>query len=401
MTVRIAKQPVNIREKLSELERPIGLKGSELMRAETAQEARDFVSAGRKNMVINGDMRIWQRGDTTTSVTGNSYYSADRFRNVTISAGTWTLSKSTTVPIGQGFAASLKYDCTTANASLSAGSLLMLEHRFEGQDMQSLKKGTANAESLTLSFWVRSNKTGTYIAELRDEDNNRTISQSYTIDASDTWEKKILTFAGDTTGALDNDNALSFYASFYLAAGTDYSSGTLSTSWGTRTNVNRAVGQVNLADSTSNEWYITGVQLEVGKNATEFEHRSYGEELALCQRYCYVISQDGNSPFDGYTMLCRGHTYSSSNIYGYMMLPVPMRIPPSFSNLGSNSTPLRWTDWNNSNVTGFTINELYGWNHLGGRIRLDKTSAFTAQRAGLIWFDGALSGQKIAFDAEL
>jgi len=238
-----------------------------------------------RNLVVNGAMQVWQRGDTTTSVTGNSYYSADRFRNVTISAGTWTLSKSTTVPIGQGFAASLKYDCTTANASLSAGSLLMLEQRFEGQDMQSLKKGTASAESLTLSFWVRSNKTGTYIAELRDEDNGRTISQSYAIDASDTWEKKTLTFAGDTTGALDNDNALSLYAGFYLAAGTDYSSGTLATSWETRTNANRAVGQVNLADNTANEWYITGVQLEVGTVATPFEHRSFGDELRLCQRY--------------------------------------------------------------------------------------------------------------------
>ena len=345
MTVRIAKQPVNIREKLSELERPIGLKGSELMRAETAQEARDFVSAGRKNMVINGDMRIWQRGDTTTSVTGNSYYSADRFRNVTISAGTWTLSKSTTVPIGQGFAASLKYDCTTANASLSAGSLLMLEHRFEGQDMQSLKKGTASAESLTLSFWVRSNKTGTYIAELRDEDNGRTISQSYAIDASDTWEKKTLTFAGDTTGALDNDNALSFYASFYLAAGTDYSSGTLATSWETRTNANRAVGQVNLADNTANEWYITGVQLEVGTVATPFEHRSFGDELQRCQRYFQIM--------DSFMAIGYG---GGVGVSAALAFRTEMRANPSLSVTGTlYITDAVAADYVQSSVTGSIV----------------------------------------------
>ena len=299
-----------------------------------------------RNLVVNGAMQVWQRGDTTTSVTGNSYYSADRFRNVTISAGTWTLSKSTTVPIGQGFAASLKYDCTTANASLSAGSLLMLEQRFEGQDMQSLKKGTASAESLTLSFWVRSNKTGTYIAELRDEDNGRTISQSYAIDASDTWEKKTLTFAGDTTGALDNDNALSFYASFYLAAGTDYSSGTLATSWETRTNANRAVGQVNLADNTANEWYITGVQLEVGEVATPFEHRSYGDELARCQRYYQLVEGGGGGVASSSTGIFLNLIYSEMRSAPSIGQSAPLTINDASNNFSQSSASI------NSSVAG-------------------------------------------------
>ena len=346
-----------------------------------------YPSAGplsNRNLVVNGAMQVWQRGDTTTSVTGNSYYSADRFRNVTISAGTWTLSKSTTVPIGQGFAASLKYDCTTANASLSAGSLLMLEHRFEGQDMQSLKKGTASAESLTLSFWVRSNKTGTYIAELRDEDNNRTISQSYTIDASDTWEKKILTFAGDTTGALDNDNALSFYASFYLAAGTDYSSGTLSTSCGTRTNVNRAVGQVNLADSTSNEWYITGVQLEVGTVATPFEYRSYGEELALCQRYFHRMNTG---------RFVSGYKRHDAQCAWFYKSPVPMRVTPT-PTLNTGGT---FSNFQTNYSTTQTVPLVYDYSTITGNGVFKVNSTWSSTHT----FIPAYEGFDISFSAEL
>jgi hypothetical protein len=125
---------------------------------------------------------------------------------------------------------------------------------FEGQNLQYLKKGTANAVSLTLSFWVKSTKTGTFIAELKDFNNTRTISKSYTVNTTNTWEKKTITFEGDTTGALTNNNALSLELNFWLGAGTDFTSGTLATTWGSSVNANRAVGQVNIADSTSNDW---------------------------------------------------------------------------------------------------------------------------------------------------
>ena len=152
-----------------------------------------------------------------------------------------------------------------------------------------LKKGTANAEKLTVAFWVKSVKTGTYICELRDFDNNRTVSQAYTIDSGSTWEKKIVNFPADTTGALDDDNARSFYVGFFLAVGSTYSSGTLATSWESRTNANRAVGQVNLADSTSNNFWITGVQMEVGEYTSAdlppFRHETYGDNLERCCRY--------------------------------------------------------------------------------------------------------------------
>ncbi len=238
-----------------------------------------------RNIVINGDQSIAQRSTSTASITTSAYHTVDRFQTLISSLGTWTQSQSTTVPSGQGFATSLKMDNTTADASPSSGDYCIVRTKFEGQNLQYLKKGTSSAESLTLSFWVRSNKTGTYIAELYDSDNTRQNSQSYTISSADTWEKKTLTYAGDTTGAFDNDNALSLSINFWLGAGTDFTSGTLSNSWSSVTAANRAVGQVNLADSTSNEWYVTGIQLEAGQVASDFEFLPVDVNLERCLRY--------------------------------------------------------------------------------------------------------------------
>ena len=243
-----------------------------------------------RNIVINGDMSLAQRGTSTASITGGGYYSCDRWRFDINSQGTWTQSQSTDVPTGQGFAKSTKLDCTTADASPAAGDLLTFVQKVEGQNLQYLKKGTSSAESTTLSFWVKSNKTGTYIAELVDSDNSRQISKSYTISSANTWEKKTITYAGDTTGAFANDNARSLDIVLWLGAGSNYTSGTLSTSWSSITNANEAVGQVNLADSTSNEWYITGVQLEAGTSASDFEFLPVDVNLARCQRYFELIT---------------------------------------------------------------------------------------------------------------
>lgn len=236
---------------------------------------------GRRRLNINGSMLIAQRGISFTGKTSSSY-GIDRHETKIGTAGTWTLSQSSTAP--EGFSKSYKVDCTTANSSLSAASNMLIQQRIEGQDLVQLKKGTSNAEKVTMSFWVRSAKTGTYVLEILDNDNDRHIAKTYSISTADTWEHKVITFDGDTSGALTHDNTASLEYNFWLVAGSNYTSGTLATSWGSTTTANRAVGQVNLADSTSNDFYITGVQLEVG-TATPFEHRSFGEELALCQRY--------------------------------------------------------------------------------------------------------------------
>jgi len=200
-----------------------------------------------------------------------------------------------------------------------------------------LKKGTSSAESVTVSFWVKATKTGTNIVELYDADNSRQISQAYTIDSANTWEKKVLSFAGDTTGTLDNDNGNSLAVQFWLGAGSDRTSGTLNTSWATITNANRVVGQVNHADSTSNNWYITGVQLEIGtfdaNSIPPFQFEDVGTSLARCQRYCY---QEDNS--DSYHGQLLGFYSSTTLFIGILSLPVAMRSSPSITTSGNFQT---------------------------------------------------------------
>ena len=293
-------------------------------------------TVGSKNIIINGDMSIAQRGTTATGLgNGDSgYHTVDRFRFEEGGSPTaeFTMSQSTDVPSGQGFATSLKMDCTTADASLGASDIIRIGTFFEGQNLQYLKKGTSNAESLTLSFWVKSNKTGTYTLRLEDVDNTRMICSSYTISASATWEKKTITFAGDTTGALDNDNGLSFVIRFNLLAGTNYDTGTLQTTWGSTTDANSAVGQVNLADSTSNDWYITGIQLEAGTTASDFEFLPHDVNLQRCYRYCYRIN--GNATDEQLTST-GGFIFSTTiSSINYTFHP-PLRAVPTVSESNS------------------------------------------------------------------
>ena len=332
-----------------------------------------------RNIIINGDMSIAQRGTSVTGVTSTGYQSLDRFDYNIGTAGTWTISQSTDVPTGQGFAKSMKLDCTTANSSLSSGSKFFMRQKIEGQNVQYIKKGTSSAESLTLSFWVKSNKTGTYIAEIFDNDNSRQISTAYTISSANTWEKKTITYAGDTSGTLDNDNNVSLQVSFFLVAGTDFSSGTLSTTWTSSTNANRAVGQVNLADSTANEWYITGVQLEVGSAASDFEFLPYDVNLQRCQRYFeQIVSPSAfNIYWSGYT----DSNYDDTSPYSFK---VEKRTVPSASA-----------------TSGFTFSNINGSEFdFAQKNKSSINFIWTTNGAGRYYVYSG-SGDKIKFDAEL
>jgi hypothetical protein len=241
--------------------------------------------AGGRNLIINGAMQVAQRGTSVASLNTDSYPTADRWYSQIGTLGTWTNSVENDAPTGSGFRKSWKWLCATADASPSANDYMVPQTRLEGQNLQAILKGTSSAKQLTLSFWVKSNVTGTYIAGLFDADNARIVSASYTVSASATWEKKTITFPADTTGAFDNDENRSLDINFWLVAGTGFSSGTLATTWQTNTSANRAVGQVNLAAATSNYWQVTGIQLETGAVATPFEFENIGTTLDKCFRY--------------------------------------------------------------------------------------------------------------------
>jgi hypothetical protein len=218
-----------------------------------------------------------------------------------------TIEQSTDAP--NGFGNSVKLSCTTTDTSLAAGDYLSFSTRLEGRDMQRFKKGTSDAEKYAVSFYVKGNANATYVCELYDYDNFRGVSQTFSVTTS--WTRVELTFPADTTGALDNDSNLSFAINIYLHAGSNFNSGSLQTTWSG--SGYRATGTDNFFDSTSRTLFLTGVQLEIGDNATPFEHLSFGEELALCQRY-YQKSRDNTPP--------------TQNSFGGIQINVPSGTDP-------------------------------------------------------------------------
>jgi hypothetical protein len=349
-----------------------------------------------RNLIINGDMQIAQRGTSVASITAASYNTADRWQSVITTQGTWTQSVENDAPTGSGFAKSLKMLCTTADASPAAGDLVQITQRIEGQNVQQVKKGTAAAEQLTVSFWVKSNVTGTYIVELYDLDNTRSVSKSYTINASATWEKETITFPADTTGAFDNDNAGSLRLNFWLGGGTDYTSGTLATTWVSTTNTNRAAGQTNLASATNNYWQVTGIQLEVGDTATPFEFKTVEDELLECQRY-YIryIGVVSNGP----VIPPLGASLSQTIVDFFTTFPVQMRTQPTVLDY-SNLHVYRVSDAQVYSSGTFVTAASSGYDSKFAQIRYTHGSAiFTA---GGIWSMNSSTGNSyIGFGAEL
>ena len=292
--------------------------------------------SGRKNMVINGAMQVAQRGTSATGINTDSsatelYRTVDRFLFGGNDAGVWTMTQDSDSPVG--FGSSMKLDCTTAKSSLDAGSYLYVLNRIEAQDLQQLGYGTSSPQAITLSFWVKSPKTGTHYAELYHGDSSgstkRKNSYAYTVSAANTWEKKSMTFAGDTgVNAIVNDNGYGLMLMWYLAAGSNLQGGTHTNDNWHNTEANRTPNQVNCADSTSNNFYLTGVQLELGSTATDFEHRSYGEELALCHRYYQRVGTSGAD----YNMNMTGaYASSGSTFYDNVKFVTTMRAPPTVS----------------------------------------------------------------------
>jgi len=348
-----------------------------------AQSAYPF-----RNLLYNGAMQISQRGTSTASIS-NAYahYTADRWVTYAGTLGTWTQSIENDAPTGTGLRRSLKMLCTTADASPAAGDLLRIQQSLEGFDVQRVAKGTTGAQALTLTFWVKSNVTGTYIAELYDEDNTRSVSKSYTVSASGTWEQKTLTFPADTTGVNDNDNAASLTLILHLAEGSTYTSGTLATTWGAVTNANRAVGQTNLASATSNYWQVTGVQLETGSVSTPFEFLPYTDDLRRCQRYFYTVASGNN------VAVFNPHWYDGSNGYGVISFPA-MRSGPVLDII----TGAGYYTWLSQGANG-TVTTLAYQEAGTTSITLSVSASNTAGRNG--WVRTSNASARVALSAEL
>ena len=244
-----------------------------------------------KPIIINGNQSISQR--TTSVAMSNGIFCTDRYKHAVSNDGAATITQeslSSGSAFTDGFANALKIDVTTADSSLSSAQHYFIRYSIEGQDVQNIKKGTASAEKLTLAFWVKATKTGTNIVRIYTADSDRSCSVAYTVSSSDTWEKKILNFPVDTTGTvIADDNTVGMQIDWGVAAGSNYTSGTLATAWAGNTSANDFVGQVNNLDSTSNNFHITGIQLEIGEFSSTsippFQHEVFTDNLKRCQRY--------------------------------------------------------------------------------------------------------------------
>jgi hypothetical protein len=330
-----------------------------------------------------------QRGNST-GISGGGYYACDRFKLDLSGAGTWSISQDTDAP--DGFGHSYKLDCTTANASLSSSSYFIFQYRPEGQDLQHLEYGLSIAKSVTISFWIKSNLTGTYHFNLLGQGaTSKQIGKSYTIDTADTWEYKTITFEGDTSVSIDNDSGAGLLLEWWLAGGTNYTSGTTPTVWENYSATNRAADlDVNIASSTSNYLNITGVQLEVGNVATPFEHESYETTLRKCQRYFYSALDDNVT--SGWPIV-NVNAYSNNNNYGVLEFPVEMRAAPSMTYSAAGDFRGRM-----SNSTTCTTVNTQG-THQKRRVCMYFQSTSAAGNGG--WIETNNSNAKLQFNAEL
>jgi len=291
------------------------------------------VGVARKNakpIIINGDCSVSQRGTAITDENSSGVYRVDRMNVGLSSMGEFRLSQesiSSGDAYANGFTKAFRIDCAVADSSPASSDIANMTYKMEGNTVQAFKKGTANAEKSTLAFYVKCSKTGTAQVNLIDSDNSRMVSGTYTISSVNTWEKKIINFPADTTGALDNDNNKSLELEFALDGGSNFTSGSVQTSWGASNNANRSVNDFALQDNTANDWSITGVQLEVGEYTSStlppFQHESFDNNLERCLRYFY---KRGNVSRLGFASVS-AHTTSAA--VGVHFFPTVMRATPS------------------------------------------------------------------------
>ena len=347
MSLRVTKPEFNIREKLNELDRPIGVQGNTILQSNTTAESFSKIQAGRRNYAINGNMSIAQRGTSTTGITADTFGACDRWEVDLSSAGTWTMEQVGDAPYNTGFTHCTSLTCTGSHA-MGGGGKISLRQKIEACNIKGLMGGTPSAKPLTVSFWAKSNEPGKYYVvffRVRSGLDSSRIGISYTIEQSDVWEFKTITFPPDTlNGYNTSENSTGLEIHFFLAA----DQGTYGTEqyghWNT-SSAYLAKGQTNLAAATGNYWRVTGVQIEIGNEHTEFDDRSHIEELTLCMRYYEgIIMGTGTALFRTWTNTAGSPTNVSNVEYNYK---VEKRATPTWS-LEGNAT------WHPSGTSGMT-----------------------------------------------
>jgi hypothetical protein len=353
-----------------------------------------------KPIIVNGDCAIAQRGNSEASVTTSSISTCDRMALGISSLGTWTVTQETLSSgnaYNAGFKKAYRIDCTTADSSPSSSDNLFMQYKIEGNDVQVFKKGTSSAETYTLAFWVKSNKTGTAQVTLIDADNSRQVGATYSISSADTWEHKVLNYPADTTGAFDNDNAKSLEIEWALDAGSDFTSGAVPSAWESSSNADRSVNDLALGDNTANDWAITGIQLEVGTFSSTtlppFQFESKEENLRRCARY---YQQIGDNPAINGTATGNGHRLSngirggsgSTDFNCLLHLIAPLRATPTTSTTNVNVRQ----DGNSKALS--SIDQIY--NH-GSHINLECTadSGLSVDNAVQLRFTGGSGAMRL------
>jgi len=369
--------------------------GTSIEGRSASQVLTDIGGQAHKNLLINGGQDVWQRSTSVTGKTSGGYYTTDRWGVDIASHGTYTIARSTDVPANSGFSYSTKIDCTTADTSLAANAQVDFYQVIEAQNLLRIKGGQSTPDQLTLSFWVKSNLTGTATAELIASDASLQLSKTFTISSANTWEKKELTYAG-LTGAVTPDNGVGMYVIIWLAAGSNFTSGTLNSStWASVGNTTNRVSSsnINIASSTSDEILFTGLQLEQGSSATDFEFEPYDVTLHKCQRYFYKYQAESAHP-RFYMGMCTSNDDASFPV----QFNPQMRAVPSLSSGGTLG--VLDSDDTAENLDSLTINSVMA-SASGVTIQADVTgTALTAGNSTMLLGQNDASSY-IAFDAEL
>jgi hypothetical protein len=332
---------------------------------------------GFKNRIINGAMMIDQRNAGASVTASADGYCLDRWKTYLSGGGVMTAQQVSTAPAG--FINSALFTVTTADSSIAAGDVYGVQQMVEGLNCADLGWGTANAQTITISFWVRSSVTGTYTVSVRNSSDARSYLATYTVNAANTFEQKTITIAGDTTGTWLTTNGVGVRLWFDLGAGSTFTGSTGAWSAGTLTH---ATGSTNWIATSGATFYITGVQLEKGSTATSFDYRPYGTELALCQRYFAALGAGGS-----------GYIVSATVADAALQFPVTMRTTPSVSHLANYNIVLPATG--SYTVTNTVINaSIAGTNTTGCAVRLTSSG----MTAGSAWLT---NGNNIGFSSEL